>query len=80
MRKTIETIIKETQGRFLTVKFVKENGSLRSLNGKFHQLKETKKGTYLVMKDVHINEYRQVAVRKIHQVNSDLLKVGVYRD
>ena len=74
MRNMIENVIGKTEGRFLTVRFVKRNGERRTLNGKF----VTRKGQYLVMKEAH-GGFRNVNIKTITHINSDNIKVLIIK-
>lgn len=62
--RTWARIFNNTEGRFFTVRFIKEDGKVRKLNGRiFAKIDETKNLKHILVRDVHTNDE---GIRKVN--------------
>jgi len=76
-RYRVESLLRSQNGGFLTVSFIKKDGSLRTLNGRLGVVKGVR-GTgraqspalpYITVFDVQIGEFRKVNLSTIRTIN-----------
>jgi hypothetical protein len=76
---TAQLLLELAQDRFITVTFVKKDGSVRKMNGRFGVHKGTKGNiatsehiqNLLVFRDVHKREFRHINVETILSIKSN---------
>lgn len=80
----VETIVKASKGRFMTIEFTKANGEVRTINGRIgvhwrgiptvtrHDMKGK---PYLLVWEVRTRGYRNIALDRIRSIRTQGLKI-----
>lgn len=82
-KQQLVSLIENSKGRFVTVKFLKKDGSERILNGRLGVVSKLKGGTkttgdnYITVYDVQAGGYRSVNKDTILEVHADKQKFVV---
>lgn len=74
----IDSLIKQAENRFVTISFVKKDGSLRTINGRFGVTKHLKGGTcsldknkFFIIYSIADAGYRAIDKQKIKSIMMD---------
>lgn len=82
---TVEAIVRESKGRFMTIEFIKANGEVRTINGRigvhWHGIPAVARHSmggkqYLLVWEVRTRSYRNIALDRVRSIRTQGLKVA----